>query len=162
LELQTATAAGLANLTRLDPANRGWVLLESFNLLHEADSLLRLGRPREALERFQAALEKLRADAGQLHSSTELQRDEALGLLGIASTRFALGDHTAALAACRQAIGILQPLARIDIHNYSTQDLWIRSHLCVGEPAQVTGARQWLAQIGYRQADYVRLLSPAH
>jgi tetratricopeptide (TPR) repeat protein len=162
LELQTTTAAGLASLTRLDPANRAWTLLESFNLLHQADSLLRLGRAQDALERFQTALGKLRSDAGQRPGSTELQQNEALALLGIAHTRLALGSHTAALTACREAIGILQPLARIDSHDYSTQDLWIRSHLCVGDPGRVFEARQWLAQIGYRQADYVRLLSPAH
>jgi eukaryotic-like serine/threonine-protein kinase len=162
MELQTATATGLTSLTRLDPANQAWMLLESRNLLNLAESLLRLGRPQEALERFQTALDTMHQAAGQSRGSTELKQKMALGLLGLARARLALEQHTAALEACQEAITILQPLVRIDVHNYYTQDLWVRSHLCVGQGDQVAPVEEWLTQIGYRQADYVHLLAQLH
>jgi len=162
LDLQTATATGLASLTRLDPANQTWMLLESANLLNLGEGLLRLGRPQEARERIQTALNRMRLGAGQARGKTELEQKKARGLVGLAHARLALGEHPAALQACQEAIAILQPLVRIDAHDYNTQDLWVRSHLCVGQGDQVTAASQWLAQIGYRQAGYLRLLSQLH
>lgn len=160
MELQTATATSLASLTRLDPANQAWMLLESTNLLHLAENLLRTGRPQEARERFQMALDRMMQHAArQSRGTTELKQRIALGLLGLAQAQQVLGQHAAAIEACQEAITILQPLVQIDTHDYSTQDLWVRSHLCVGEADRVTAARQWLTQIGYRQADYMHFLS---
>jgi DNA-binding winged helix-turn-helix (wHTH) protein/tetratricopeptide (TPR) repeat protein len=162
LDLQTATATGLASLTRLDPANQAWLLLESANLLNLGESLLRLDRPQEARARFETALNRMRQGAGQARGKAELEQKKARGLVGLAQARFALGEHAAALEACREVIAILQPLVHIDAHNYYTQDLWVRSHLCVGQGNQVTAAIQWLSQIGYRQEGYIRLLSQLH
>jgi DNA-binding winged helix-turn-helix (wHTH) protein/tetratricopeptide (TPR) repeat protein/archaellum biogenesis ATPase FlaH len=162
LELQTATATGLASLTRLDPANQAWMLLESANLLNLGESLLLLGRPQEASERFQSALDRMREAGGHARGETEIEQKQARGLVGLAQARVALGERAAALEACRQAITILQPLVHSDAHDYNTQDLWVRSHLCVDEGDQVAAAHQWLAQIGYRQAGYIRLLSQLH
>ncbi len=162
LDLQTATATGLAGLTRLDPANQAWMLLESANLLNLGESLLRLGRAQEARERFETTLTRLRQGAGQARGTTELEQKKARGLVGLAQARLALGEHAEALQACQEAIGILQPLVQRDTHDYYTQALWVRSHLCVDRGDQVTAATQWLAQIGYRQAGYLRLLSQLH
>jgi DNA-binding winged helix-turn-helix (wHTH) protein/tetratricopeptide (TPR) repeat protein len=162
LELQTSTATGLADLTRLDPTNQAWMLLESANLLNLGESLLRLGRPQEARERFQAALDKMRHGTGQASGKTELEQKKARGLIGLAQARLDLGEHAAALQSCQEAIAILQPLVHNDAHDYYTQDLWVRSHLCVDQGDQVTAANRWLAQIGYRQAGYIRLLSQLH
>jgi len=84
---------------------------------------------------------------------------QARSLVGLAEVRVALGERAAALEACREAITTLQPLIRLDAHNYETQDLWVRAHICVGEGDKVAATRQWLAQIGYRQAGYLRFLS---
>jgi hypothetical protein len=100
--------------------------------------------------------------AGQARGNTELEQKKARGLVGLTQARLALGEHAAALQACQEAIAILQPLVHIDAHDYYTQDLWVRSHLCVDQGDQVTAAKQWLAQIGYRQAGYLRLLSQLH
>jgi tetratricopeptide (TPR) repeat protein len=162
LDLQTATVTGLASLTSLDPANQAWMLLESANLLNLGESLLRLGRPQEASARFQTALDRIRQAAGQARGETEIEQKQARGLVGLAQARAALGEHAAALEACRQAIVILQPLVHSDAHNYNTQDLWVRSHLCAGQGDQVAAASRWLAQIGYRQAGYIRLVSQLH
>lgn len=162
LDLQTATAAGLANLTSLDPANQAWMLLECSNLLNLGENLLRLGRPREAREQFQKVLDRLRLGSGQAHGNAERQQKTARGLIDLAQAQLALGDQAAALTSCQQAIAILQPAARLDEHDYFTQDLWVRSHLCVGQADQVGAASQWLAQIGYRQAEYIRLTSQLH
>jgi tetratricopeptide (TPR) repeat protein len=162
VDLETATATGLATLTRLDPANQAWMLLESSNLLNLAESLLRLGHTQEARERFETALDRMHQAARQSHGTPELQQKMARGLLGLAQARNALRQQAAAMEACQEAITILQPLVHIDTHNYATQDLWVRSHVCVGESGQVDAAKEWLTQIGYRQADYMHLLSQLH
>ena len=138
------------------------MLLESANLLNLGESLLRLGRAQEARQRFQTALDRMRQGAGQARGTTELEQKKARGLVGLAQARFALGEHAAALEACQEAITVLQPLVHSDAHDFYTQDLWVRSHLCAGQGDQVRAATQWLAQIGYRQAGYIRLLSQLH
>jgi tetratricopeptide (TPR) repeat protein len=158
LNLQTATATDLARLTNLDPANQAWMLLESANLMNLAESLVRLGRLQEAREQVQKALDRMRGGTGQVRGTTELEQKRARGLVGLAQVRLALGEQAAALQSCQEAIAILQPLLHIDAHNYYTQDLWVRTHLCVGQGAQVSATKQWLAQIGYRQAGYLRFL----
>ncbi len=159
LDLQIATAAGLADLTSLDPVNQAWQLLESTNLLNLSECLLRLGRLAEARVRFQSVLDRMRQGSGLERSSPEVRQRLARGLVGLAQVQLALGERAAALTSCHQAIAILQPVARTAGHDYYTQDLWVRSHLCVGQVDQVSAASRWLAQIGYRQADYIRSLA---
>ena len=159
LQLQIATADALARLTQLDPANQAWMLMECSNLINLAQSLLRLGRTQEADERLQAALVRMRRGALQEHGSTELKQKMVRSLLGVAQERLVLQERSAAQQACQEAIAVLTPLVQTDARNYDTQDLWVRSHLCVGRGGQVTAAKEWLARIGYRQADYLRFLS---
>jgi DNA-binding winged helix-turn-helix (wHTH) protein/tetratricopeptide (TPR) repeat protein len=159
LDLQTATATGLADLTRLDPANQAWMLLECKNLLSLGESLFRLGRLREAREVFQRALERMRQEQGQIHANTEMAGRVARALIDLAQVQRALGEYAAALASCQEAITVLQPVARVAEHDYFTQDVWVRSHVCAGHGDQVNAASQWLTQIGYRQAGYLRSLS---
>jgi DNA-binding winged helix-turn-helix (wHTH) protein/tetratricopeptide (TPR) repeat protein len=159
LNLQIAIATDLARLTTLDPANLTGMLIEAANLTNLAETLLRMGRPREAAERLQKALDAIRRGTGQARGPREFQQKVARSLVGLAEVRVALGERAAALEACREAITTLQPLIRLDAHNYETQDLWVRAHICVGEGDKVAATRQWLAQIGYRQAGYLRFLS---
>jgi DNA-binding winged helix-turn-helix (wHTH) protein/tetratricopeptide (TPR) repeat protein len=151
LDLQTATAGALARLTQLDPANQAWMLMECSNLINLAQSLLRLGHPQEAGERFQTALVRMRQGSWQEHGSTELKQKMARSLLGLAQERLVLQERTAALEACQEAIAVLKPLVHGDVRSYDTQDLWVRSHLCVGQGGEVTAAKEWLVRIGYRQ-----------
>jgi tetratricopeptide (TPR) repeat protein len=159
LDLETAAAVDLARLTKLDPANQAWMLLESVNLINLGESLLRLGRPQEAGERFQAALDRMRQGAGQARGNSELEQKMARSLIGLAQVRLAQREPAAAQEACQEAIAVLQPLAHSDIHNYYAQDLWVRSHLCAGQGGRVIAAREWLSRIGYGQAGYLRFLS---
>jgi DNA-binding winged helix-turn-helix (wHTH) protein/tetratricopeptide (TPR) repeat protein/energy-coupling factor transporter ATP-binding protein EcfA2 len=159
LNLQIAAAAALARLTALDPTNLTGILIESANLINLGDTLLRVGRQRDAQEKLQKALDGLRRMTGRARDAKEFRQKVARGLVGLAQVHLALEDRTAALEACREAITTLQPLTRTDARNYETQDLWVRAHICVKEGDKVAATRQWLAQIGYRQAGYVRFLS---
>ena len=78
---------------------------------------------------------------------------------GLAQARLALGEHASALEECREAITILQPLVVADAHDYWTEDLWVRSHVCIGQENEARDASEWLARIGYRQGSYRRFLS---
>jgi DNA-binding winged helix-turn-helix (wHTH) protein/tetratricopeptide (TPR) repeat protein len=162
LDLQMATAAGLAELTRLDPSNQAWMLLECGNLLNLGENLLSLDRPQEAREHFQAALERLRHSPGQTRDNNELQSKIARALVDLAQAQLALADHPGARASCQEAIITLQPLVQLDAHDYYTQELWVRSHVCVGQREQISAASQWLTRIGYRQAGYIHSLPQPH
>lgn len=159
LNQQTAMADALAQLTTSDPTNLRAMLIEAANLTNLGDTLLRLGRPRESAQMLQKALEEMRGASGRAKAAKELQQKVARALVGLAQARLALGDRTAALDACHEAITTLQPLVLPDAHNYKTQDLWVRAHICVGEGATVAATKEWLARIGYRQAGYLRFLS---
>jgi tetratricopeptide (TPR) repeat protein len=159
LNLQFAAAADLARLTALDPTNLTGILIESANLINLADTLLRVGRQREAREKLQKALDGLRRMTGRARDAKEFRQKMARGLVGLSQVHLALEDRTAALEACREAITTLQPLTRTDARNYETQDLWVRAHICVEEGDKVAATKEWLAQIGYRQAGYLRFLS---
>jgi hypothetical protein len=151
--LQIATAERLAELIRQDPSNKDWALLETSNLLHLAQTLIRQARDEEARQRLEIAIDKL----SRSRSGADADRGLALGLILRAQMR-TIGDEKA-MEDCREAIRLLAPIRAGDPTSAYTLDLWVRANLCGGHRDQVQDAITWLTRIGYKDSDYLRVLS---
>jgi hypothetical protein len=155
MSLQIATAEKLAELTKQDPSNKEWKVVETTNLLHLGDTLLRMNSAMDALQRLETAFNKMAVTTPG--ASADADRRMALGLILLAQTRKALGEKEH--EECRKAVQLLEPIRSSDPTNDYTQDLWTRAHLCLGQRDLVQESIAWLAQIGYRRSDYLRSLS---
>jgi tetratricopeptide (TPR) repeat protein len=158
LTLQTAAAEKYADLTRQDSSNKEWRMIETINLLHLGDTLLRLKRPMDARQRLDMAFDRMRASP--IGAGADTDQRAAQGFILLANVKTALGEKKE--ADCAKAIDILTPYQAADSTDDYTQDLWARAHLCLGQPDQARKAIAWLKQIGYRRFDYLEYLSSTH
>lgn len=159
LELQRETGEQLADLARENPKNASWKQFESVNNIYYGETLLRMGRLIEARDHIKNAILSAKPD---MISESLFVNHYAMGLIFLSEIEKLSGNLLEMKAYCREAINLLHPAIAIDARRFSTQDAWVRAHICLGETDKVSASIEWLESIGYRRQSYVRFISRYH
>jgi DNA-binding winged helix-turn-helix (wHTH) protein/tetratricopeptide (TPR) repeat protein len=156
LALQKETGEKLADLTRENPKNATWRQVEAVNNIYYGETLLRMGRLNEARDHIKKTI---LSESKEMVSDPSFVNHFAMGLFFLSEIEKLTGNLLEMKSYCRDAINLLQPLIAIDGHRFSTQDAWVRAHICLGETDKVSASMDWLESIGYRRQSYVRFIS---
>lgn len=159
LALQNATDARLASLTSIDPANLDSRHLQAVDLIEIGVTLLELNRPKEAYDRLAAIVERLRSERAQTGPSVDLDQRLAKGLIQLGQAARALHDPSSAVAACTEAISLIQPIILGHAKDYHLEVLSVYAHFCLDQRDEVSETITWLSSIGYYQKRYQQIIS---
>jgi DNA-binding winged helix-turn-helix (wHTH) protein/tetratricopeptide (TPR) repeat protein len=156
LELQKETGEKLADLTRENPKNATWRQVEAVNNIYYGETLLRMGRLNEARDHIKKVIS---SSNSEMINDSSFVNHFAMGLIFLSEIEKLTGNPLQMKSYCRDAINLLQPVIAIDVHRFSTQDAWVRAHICLGETDKVSASMAWLENIGYRRQSYMRFIS---
>ncbi|MDK2123370.1 nSTAND1 domain-containing NTPase [Parachitinimonas caeni] len=150
----------LLGLIQQDPGRQDWRRLLAAVQQRQAQVLLGLRKPGEALTLASEAQVQLESMHRRNPADTRTQMVLADTLLTIADAHRQAGGLDAAQRVCQQVTALLQPSAPPS-RNFQLLDPWVRAHACLGANQPAAAARQYLAQIGYRDKFYLSGLAAA-
>jgi hypothetical protein len=148
------------SLSARDPVNASWI--EQRAAIHRRLALALMSeRQPEQARQHAASAAKILADIPQKNVTGNIRLEKVMVLLAsaeLAKSAREFGGREVAAASCAQARDLLSDDAKASRH-YAVQDAWVRIHLCLGEREAASGAAAYLAEIGYKQLEYQRILN---
>jgi DNA-binding winged helix-turn-helix (wHTH) protein/tetratricopeptide (TPR) repeat protein len=151
--------AKLVSARALNPQNVQWTSNEVVARARVASALLATGDLERAKEEIDTVIEQLRLLHGRTPANLQVRLALAESLLLYATIQKKRKDNVNSIMACKQAYAIIQA-STTSTRDFHILDPWGRSTLCLQQAVIDNTPWQRLAQIGYRDSLYRKLIPP--